>query len=66
MTMPTPADGSIEVGLLECIATLRDYLAEVHEPELRDDHSGDSVTTCSYCAAIETATRLLRQHGFEE
>jgi hypothetical protein len=64
--MTTPNDAKVEVELLECIATLRDHLAEVHEPELRDDHAGDNAATCSYCRVIDEATRLLIQRGFEE
>jgi len=55
-----------EVGLLECIATLREYLAEAHEIEIENDHGGDDPATCSYCGAIEVAGALLRRNGFEE
>ena len=63
--MGTPQSPKSEVGLLECIATLRDYLAETHADELANDHGGDDPETCTYCRAIADAGKLLSRRGFE-
>ena len=47
--------------LIEQLQTMTEYLQEVHQYEIDNDHDGDGRDGCSYCDAIERSTKLLKE-----
>lgn len=61
---------SIESALLKVATELAEFLEEAHQPEMDARHHGDvrrsgpAPRSCSYCAAIKRARRVIdREHG---
>ena len=47
--------------LIEQLQTMTEYLQEVHQYEIDNDHDGDGRDGCSYCDAIERSKKLLKE-----
>jgi len=53
-------DVQIGPAIIEPVEKLLESLIEVHEPEVIARHHGDGAASCSYCAAIRKARKMLK------
>jgi hypothetical protein len=45
--------------LLEALENMTEFMVEVHENEIENDHHGDNAKDCSYCKSISNANKAI-------